>query len=166
MLGIVIWFLACVSGTESEKNTLDGDADQDGFVAQDDCDDRDPFVYPGADEICDGRDNNCNGEVDEGVLFVYYPDFDGDGFGDDSASITSCSLPEQYIAVGNDCDDGDVTIHPGARELCDEIDNDCDGEVDQALTDGSFWTRMEMATEILTYPQKTAVSSMNMLTMG
>ncbi|MAA79990.1 MAG: hypothetical protein CL916_12115, partial [Deltaproteobacteria bacterium] len=101
-------------------------------------DDGDPFVYPGAEEVCDGRDNNCNDDVDEGVLFVYYPDFDGDGFGDDSSSITSCSLPDQYITVGNDCDDGDPSINPGVQEFCDEIDNDCDGDIDEDLTDGFF----------------------------
>ena len=138
MFGFFLWIWACTAGTESEKNIFDADADQDGFVAQEDCDDRDPFVYPGADEICDGRDNNCNDEVDEGVLFVYYPDFDDDGFGDDSASITSCSVPDQYIAVGNDCDDGNASINPGVGELCDEIDNDCDGEIDEDLVDGFF----------------------------
>ena len=138
MLGFCIWLLACSQDPQTEKSSLDTDADQDGFTAQEDCDDRDPFVYPGADEICDGRDNNCNDEVDEGVQFVYYPDFDGDGFGDDSAGITSCSLPDQYISVGNDCDDSEASINPGAGESCDEIDNDCDGEIDEGLIDGFF----------------------------
>ena len=136
--GLIVWLLGCASEQQGGKSPLDSDADQDGFSVEEDCDDRDPFVYPGAEEICDGRDNNCNDEVDEGVLFVYYPDFDGDGFGDDASSITSCSLPEQYITVGNDCDDNDASINPGVEEQCDEIDNDCDGEIDEALTDGFF----------------------------
>jgi hypothetical protein len=58
------------------------DGDSDGFTEDVDCDDSDLSVYPGAAEVCDGVDNNCNGAVDEGLLDTWYLDADGDGFGD------------------------------------------------------------------------------------
>jgi MYXO-CTERM domain-containing protein len=89
------------------------DADGDGFSAcGDDCDDGDPAAYPGADEIDDGVDNDCDGAVDEGSDTV---DDDGDG----------------YAETDDDCNDGDPGVYPGAPELDNGIDDDCDGVIDQ-----------------------------------
>ena len=88
---------------------LDGtlDADADGFTGCElDCDDGDPAVNPGATEVCDGVDNDCDLQVDEG-----FTDADADG-------VAACA---------GDCDDNDPTISPLAPELCDGIDNDCNG---------------------------------------
>jgi len=108
------------------------DIDGDGVDKSIDCDDENPNVYPGLEEICDGFDNNCNGIVDEGFeLDTYYLDRDRDGFGVESDSLKACGA---YIGVTNkigDCDDFEYKIHPGAEEVCDDgIDNNCDGIVD------------------------------------
>ena len=117
-----------------------GDVDGDGFTVEDgDCDDDDPDIFPGADEHCDGEDENCNGQIDEDPVdpTLWYPDADTDGFGDASGPIEACTQPPGYAADNTDCDDANATIHPGADEHCDGIDEDCDGELDNNPIDGS-----------------------------
>ncbi|MDP2039609.1 HYR domain-containing protein, partial [Algoriphagus sp.] len=119
-------------------NTVDPndlDSDGDGFTPnQGDCDDSDPTVYPGAPELCDGKDNNCDGVVDEDVQTAFYVDADGDGFGDKNAlPVFACAAPEGYVTDNTDCDDADDTVYPGATEFCDGKDNNCDGEVDEGV---------------------------------
>ncbi|MCP3982107.1 MAG: hypothetical protein GY716_22605 [bacterium] len=92
------------------------DIDMDGVGETLDCDDHDATVYPGAPEICDHKDNNCDEVVDEGLGPC---DIDGDGF-------------DELI----DCNDDDDTIYPGAQELCDYRDNNCDGFADEPDYDG------------------------------
>ena len=104
-----------------------------GYVAQSgDCDDSDATINPNAVEVCDGIDNNCNGVVDEGLTSTFYQDSDGDGFGG-FTTIQSCTQPSGYVAQGGDCDDSDATINPNAVEVCDGIDNNCNGVVDEGL---------------------------------
>jgi hypothetical protein len=127
------------------------DADRDGFgdpdrsvrsceaaaghVADDsDCDDTSASIYLGADEICDGLDNNCNGLVDEAEATdasSWFADIDGDGFGDAAAEVVACEPPAGHVADATDCDDGSESAYPGAEELCDGLDNNCDGTVDE-----------------------------------
>ncbi|MBM74737.1 MAG: hypothetical protein CMK59_05005, partial [Proteobacteria bacterium] len=95
-----------------------------------DCDDGDPQKNPIASEECDEIDNNCNGEIDEGVTDTFYLDEDEDGFGSDENTVIACSAPEGYIVQGGDCDDIESYAHPLAIEFCDEIDNDCNGLID------------------------------------
>ncbi|MCA9606862.1 MAG: hypothetical protein KC619_14750, partial [Myxococcales bacterium] len=93
-----------------------------------DCDDADPTRSPGAMEICNGMDENCNGMTDEGAMTTYYLDGDGDGFGVTTDFRMSCSPMGDYdTTMPGDCDDGDVGRNPGATEICNNIDENCDG---------------------------------------
>ncbi|MEC7947975.1 MAG: fibrinogen-like YCDxxxxGGGW domain-containing protein, partial [Myxococcota bacterium] len=92
------------------------------------------------DEICDGEDNDCDGEIDEDLGQTWYADRDADGHGDPDAPIDDCEQPEGTVESDDDCDDADPTVHPGASELCNDIDDDCDDEVDEDLPT-RFWYR-------------------------
>ncbi|MFH1469653.1 MAG: MopE-related protein, partial [Pseudomonadota bacterium] len=110
-----------------------------GFVPDaTDCDDTDAAVNPGADELCNGVDDDCDGDVDEDDATdatTWYPDADGDGYGDSSSGAPACAAPSGTLSDGSDCDDGDAAIHPTATELCDGIDDDCDGTTDDDCLD-------------------------------
>ncbi len=110
------------------------DADGDGYGADSDCDDTSSAVHPGADEVCDGVDNDCDEEIDEDPVDgeTFWVDADQDGYGDPAQPIVSCAVAEVWAENDLDCDDGDAAIHPGAAEVCDGVDNDCDGLVDDA----------------------------------
>lgn len=109
-----------------------GDANSDG-LPDFDCNDNEYEVSPGADEYCSGVDENCNGEIDEGInSYTFYADLDGDGFGDPLNSITTCQdFVPGYITNNTDCNDNTALAHPGLIEICDGIDNDCDAIVDE-----------------------------------
>ncbi len=136
----MLWLaLVAGMGCSVEKGV---DADGDGYDASVDCDDNNQEVRPNLGESCDGVDNNCDGEVDEPGAFYadyWYPDTDGDGFGDGGAPLQQCTQPEGFVTVLGDCDDTNPRIKPEARELCDTVDNDCDGRVDVAAEDAATW---------------------------
>ncbi len=119
------------------------DADQDGFCEDEDCDDADASIHPGADEVCDGVDNDCDELLDDQDPdcalddVCMYPDADGDGYGDETSCEAFCDLPSGYTYDGEDCDDGDASIHPDADEVCDGVDQDCDGEIDEDAIDAT-----------------------------
>lgn len=107
------------------------DADQDGWVACQDCDDADPVVFPGAPELCDGRDEDCDGVVDPPSAVdaaTWFQDTDGDGWGVDAVTSPGCTQPTGFSSAIGDCDDTNPSTNPGAIEVCEDgIDNDCSG---------------------------------------
>ena len=116
------------------------DDDGDGYTEDDgDCDDTDAGVHPGAQERCDGVDQDCDQVVDEGAedATSWFADQDGDGHGAGVATL-ACEAPVGAVAVGDDCDDGDAAISPSAEEIpYDGIDQDCaDGDADDLDGDG------------------------------
>ncbi|HJN73017.1 MAG TPA: MopE-related protein [Myxococcota bacterium] len=115
-------FEACVQPVASAA--IDGD-----------CDDDDSAVHPGAAEHCDGRDEDCDGIVDEDPVDppTWYLDDDQDLWGLDETVVQACEAPEGYVDRGGDCDDADASSYPGAEEICgDRADNDCAGDGDPA----------------------------------
>jgi len=113
-----------------------------GFVAlidADDCDDLDATAFPGGVEVCDGADNNCAGGIDEGVTTTFFADSDGDGYGDPGSSVVGCFQPPGYSSNSDDCDDGSTAVSPGSLEVCDNLDNDCNGPVDDNALDAQSW---------------------------
>ncbi len=100
-----------------------------------DCDDTKFGVHPGAVEICDGVDNNCNGQTDENLATVlYFPDADKDGYGTGSGVQLCGPIGGNTATVGGDCNDGNAAIYPGAAEICDGVDNNCNGQTDEGFT--------------------------------
>ena len=181
---MLLWLLACLPSLKPEGTVLDTaavilpDEDGDGFDTSTDCDDTNPDVNPGADELCDGVDtdcdgftpaeeldddgdgfaecegdcddsrsdvypdasepcdyvdNDCDGETDEDGLSVFYADTDEDGYGDPAVgSEPTCGAPEGYVADDTDCDDANAEANPGLDELCaTEWDDDCDGDINE-----------------------------------
>ncbi len=132
-LDVIMWY-ADTDG-DGYGDAYNGDLDcyqPTGFVADNtDCDDADALTYPGADEYCDGHDDDCDGDVDEDDAvdtIVWYLDADTDGYGDDGGVRAACSIPSGYAALGGDCDDGDSDVNPGMTEICSNgLDDDCDG---------------------------------------
>ena len=94
-----------------------------------DCDDNNQNIYPNADEICNSKDDDCNGFIDDQTIdaLPFYPDTDSDGFGDPNLPLYQCVVPPNYVENNSDCDDGDSSIFPLAQEFCDGVDQDCDG---------------------------------------
>jgi len=109
----------------------DLDRDGDGVHTPEDCDDTDATVFPGAEETCNGRDDDCDGETDESVQQAFYIDEDGDGHGDPTRTTWACSLPSGAAELADDCNDANPDISPSADEVCNDEDDDCDGFVDE-----------------------------------
>ena len=131
----LLLFLACeppkqLGGAVVNSKDLDGD----GFTGVDDCNDDDPQIYPGAAELCDGIDNDCDGDLDEEPVdaILGYEDSDGDGYGDPSINALLCSLGDSHVENNLDCDDSNAAVFPNADEICDGVDNDCDNDIDDA----------------------------------
>lgn len=146
----------CVNGADGpdaiDADTYYYDGDSDGYgdpaIYQNSCtpivdwvtndydwDDANGTVYPGAPEFCDGLDNDQNGMTDDNAVdaTAYYYDGDGDGYGDSGIVQYSCVTVPGYSLVGGDEDDANNTVYPGAPELCDQLDNDQNGMVDDGV---------------------------------
>ncbi|MFI5173096.1 MAG: putative metal-binding motif-containing protein, partial [Chitinophagales bacterium] len=100
-----------------------------GYVSDStDCNDLNPMIFPGALDPCNAFDDNCNGLIDEDAIFTtYYLDSDVDGFGASEFDSVSCFIPIGYITDSTDCNDIDATINPLANEICNLLDDNCNG---------------------------------------
>lgn len=122
--------------TDDTGSEVQQDLDGDGYTeAEGDCDEANPTVNPGAQEICDDQDvdEDCDGVADnddddaQGET-TWYGDGDGDGFGDAGDSIEACDQPDGFVSDDTDCDDGDDDVHPGAEEVpCSGVVESCTG---------------------------------------
>ncbi|MFL1013650.1 MopE-related protein [Flavisericum labens] len=124
------------SDTAVTDNDNDGYADHPNL----DCDDGNAAINPGATELCDGLDNDCDGQTDEGLTTIdYYPDMDEDGYGDASAnpiSVCSAQQPDQTVTNNDDCDDTDAAVNPATTEILDNLkDDDCDPSTPDSSAD-------------------------------
>ncbi len=137
-------------GPLPQGGCLDNDGDGVGgtgdceAVPVPDCDDADPLRAPGRAEVCDGLDNDCDGQIDEELpLIAHYVDADGDGYGT-GVPVESChaQLPDR-VSKGGDCDDQNPLRYPGAPEACNQLDDDCNGTVDDNITDKSFFDDLD-----------------------
>ena len=167
----------CNPDTLSNPATLDGDADHDTYVdiaccnpgrtgamsCGTDCADTSPImgvpatfmttvapasIHPTQVELCNGIDDNCNGSIDEGLgSMSFYPDCDGDGFGDAHGTVlTACSgvgVPRcsgnPAVSSNSDCDDTNASVHASAGEVCNGIDDNCNGMIDEGLPTGLYY---------------------------
>ena len=144
-LTIALLLLAACDNKDEPKDTgplpaddseapVDGDGD--GVPAEEDCDDSDPAVFPSAEEVCNGLDDNCDDAIDEGVTSSFYTDADGDGYGAGEPTA-ACAATDGQSPLDGDCDDNDPAFNPGAAEEdCADInDYNCDGSVGYADAD-------------------------------
>ncbi len=119
-------------------NNLLHDNDNDGYWSDVDCNDNNPAIHPVATEVCDYVDNNCDGQIDEGVLNTYYRDADWDFYGDAAMPTQACSPVYGYVENNIDCDDSDPAINPGATEILrNGIDDDCNPATPVATASGN-----------------------------
>ncbi len=138
---LLLLAIGCGGGIGA-KTTDPDDLDGDGYPAEEDCDDDNAAVNPGATEVCNGVDDDCDGLLDtvddslaDGVEL--YADEDGDGYGDPDKLILTCSPGEDAVEDNTDCDDDNSSTHPGATEVCNtSADDDCDGDTNDEGAEG------------------------------
>jgi len=155
--------LSLVSGCDGVQYFRDADRDgygsstfgmrldcseREGYsTIEGDCDENNAEINPSAAEYCNEDDDDCDGLIDEGSLpQAHYPDLDGDGHGEPgSEAVLDCPPPANYAPNRDDCLEGDATVFPGAEEVCDARDNDCDNQFDERVspTCGVGWCRRE-----------------------
>ncbi len=138
---LLTWYADADSDTFGDPNvSQESNAQPAGYVSDNtDCDDTNASINVNGTEIPDnGIDEDCDGYD----LLTWYQDSDGDGFGNASVSQEANSQPTGYVSDNTDCDDTEANAYPGNTEVCDGIDNDCDGLVDDdddSLTGASTW---------------------------
>ncbi len=122
----------CDGQTDEDLACTGDDEDADGYTITDgDCNDMDPTINPGAAEVCNSIDDNCNAQVDEGVKTKYFADADGDQYGDVNTYFFSCIEFSGYVTDSTDCNDNDATINISSIEICNGIDDNCNGFTDE-----------------------------------
>ncbi|WP_339627168.1 MopE-related protein [uncultured Winogradskyella sp.] len=134
------WYIDADRDGYASSTTVSCTRPTNGFILSelsaagtDDCNDSSNVVYPGAPEICDGMDNDCDGLIDEGIIKpLFYVDADGDGYGDsnDTGSGYCVSPGVGYSSNNSDCDDSNSAINPAAVEIGgNSVDENCDGNL-------------------------------------
>ena len=114
-------------------------------TAKDDCNDGNALVNPGMAEVCNGTDDNCNGQTDEGLIATYYTDNDLDGYGQTASGVSLCGPDGAHkVATGGDCDDTKSGVNPGAAETCNGVDDNCNGLVDDGLPTTTYYTDADL----------------------
>ena len=130
--GLVPTVGAPLEGADSTAPFVPIDIDGDGSPEGEDCNDDDETMTPGAVETCDGKDNDCNGAVDDTAdAVLFYRDADVDGWGSETDTLLSCTAPDGYLSTAGDCDDANAAVHPDTDDWCDGVDSDCDGTTDE-----------------------------------
>jgi hypothetical protein len=140
-----------------QNDTYFYDADEDGFgdmnndyfgcvqpagyvLDSTDCNDLNSTINFNSQEVCNSIDENCNGQIDDGLTFAnYYFDNDGDTFGITTDAVFACEQPIGYVLAGGDCNDNAFGIYPGSPEFCNGSDDDCDGAIDNGLVFLSYY---------------------------
>jgi len=128
----------CFDAECADTCDVDGDGSFNIDVGGDDCDDFNGDLYPGAPEVCDGLDNDCDDLVDHEdpdldlqSQLPWYIDNDLDGYGaTGQPPEVACTAPSGYVDNDDDCWDLDAAINPTAIEVCSGFDDDCDGLTD------------------------------------
>ena len=133
---LIAFFMVLACSTEkidtgAQDANINYDADGDGYGKFDgDCDDTNATIHLGALEICNnGVDDDCDGRIDQESF--WYDDADNDGYGNPNVMIYSCSPIVRYVTNGMDCDDTDSSVNPDATEVCNSVDDNCDGVIDE-----------------------------------
>jgi len=120
-----------------------------GYAVKDgDCDENNEHVFPGAAEVCNTKDDNCNGQIDENApAAMLWPDADGDGYYSTATGtpVMGCVGLKGYAALGGDCAPSDPAVNPGVKEICNGKDDNCDGRVDERVRPqcGTGWCARE-----------------------
>jgi hypothetical protein len=132
--------LGCADSAPDQLAAIDGD-----------CDDYNEALHPGATELCNTKDDNCDGQIDEGLdAAMLWPDADGDGYyaSQSGTPKVGCTGLKGYAALPGDCSPSNAAVHPGAPELCNYSDDNCDGRVDERVRPqcGSGWCRRDSPT--------------------
>lgn len=117
---LLLLVLACAADPSDPAGSRKVDFDGDGVAEGDDCDDQDSTI---------------------GVISTWFADRDRDGYGDATVSESACDPIDGYVLDYGDCDDDDRSANPGEVEVCDDVDNDCDQQVDEDATDAVVWCR-------------------------
>ena len=129
----VTWYLDVDGDLWGDVGTVACAAPSSAYVPNGgDCDEADVLVNPGADEECNGVDDDCDGTTDVGAVDedTWWYDGDGDGYGDRTVPMSGCSQPAGTVDNDEDCDDLHAAASPVGTEVCDLLDNDCNGTVD------------------------------------
>ena len=116
-----------------------------GYVTNSsDCNDNDAAIFPGAMEICNDIDDDCNELIDDGLVFTtYYADADGDSFGDINNPLDACMMPDGYVTNNTDCNDNSANQNAASAEICNGEDDDCDGAIDNGLIFLDFYSDID-----------------------